>query len=95
MKKLMTVADVFSADDGKTVVAGADHQLDNLSREEFEAVIGSFVMIEHPETQLSGSFSIAGIEISESLAGRKNVFLKLDLPFSGAAAFLGATVLIK
>lgn len=86
MKKFMTVADALCADDDKIVVAGADHLADNFRKNEIEAMIGDSVALEYSDGRFSGPIAILGVEISESLIGKKNVFLKLDLPFSDAIA---------
>ena len=92
---LMTVADVFSASDGRIVIAGADHQMDNFNKEDLEAAIGSFVVVENQGAHASKRLSVVSVDVSESLAGRKNLFLKLDFPFSGGEGFKGARASVE
>jgi len=86
-EKLMIIYDTFATKDDRVVVAGTDPRFDALSLAEIEQIIGSTVSIN------STTFSVLGIDVSQSLIGRKNIFLKLNASFDSTECLLGSEVL--
>ena len=95
MKKIMHVADAFSTKDGLTVIAGADHGLDDLDKKKIEAIFGESIVLEPIDGFPTDSIRVLGFDTSESLIGKKNVFLKLDVLFQKANDFLGSAVFVS
>jgi hypothetical protein len=75
----MKIHDVFESDDGRAVVAGTDDRLSALSRLEILGFAGSSVLLRlHGHTTEA---KLLDVSLTESLVGKRNVFLKLDIPY--------------
>jgi hypothetical protein len=94
MKKFMNIYDILRAPDGKAIIAGTDPNLDSLSVSEIRRLAGTMVTIVRGADSGSVDCVVLGVETSESLIGKKNVFLKLDIPFEDAENLISSEVVV-
>jgi hypothetical protein len=93
MKKFMNIYDILRAPDGRAVTAGTDPNLDPLTIAEIRQLAGASVTIVTGTDSVRRVYSVLGVEASESLIGKKNVFLKLDIPFEDVKNLIGSVVM--
>lgn len=87
MKPFMKVSDIFAADDGAAVLAGCDSTLDDLDASSIRRRVGSHIIAKSPLSGASRILQVVDLEVSSSLVGKKNVFLKLVLPAAEVQEF--------
>jgi hypothetical protein len=93
MEKLMPIYDILQAGDGHAVVAGTSPHLNSLDLAEIKRLVGDSVIVVTKSDSRQERYDVLGVEISVSLIGNKNVFLKLGIPFEKAERLKGAEVL--
>jgi hypothetical protein len=89
----MNIYDILPSDDGQAVVAGTASHLDSLSLAEIKQLVGISVTIVTGTDSGEEVFGVLGVGVSESLIGKKNLFLKFDIPFENAKNLMGSEAL--
>ena len=94
MKKFMNIYDILRTPDGQAIITGTDPNLDSLSVSEIKRLAGTLVTIVRGAESGSVDCAVLGVETTESLIGKKNVFLKLDISFEDAKNLIGSEVVV-
>jgi hypothetical protein len=68
------IADTLSTSNGSLVLAGTDTRFKRMNDVEIRRMVGRTVRVKRK------SYRVGGVEVATSLAGGKNVFVKIDIP---------------
>lgn len=75
MRKIMEIFDVFEVERG-IIVAGVDPALDTLAPDQLREVIGTEIEILNTDGA-KAKYSVLGVETTNSIVDKKNVFILL------------------
>jgi hypothetical protein len=83
MEIILTISDAFKSENGKTVIAGINPVFDSLSIEQIKKVCIGKKLIKNEEGYIK-IIEIEDVQFTESMWGKKNIFLLLStiLPIS-------------
>ncbi|KZE67898.1 hypothetical protein FQU75_24465 [Paenibacillus polymyxa] len=91
MKKIMVASLVFKSKDEGTIIVGTNKELDHLTYPEIKNIIGDKILIKN-EDQNEMVLSVSSIQISTSMAERKNIGICIGKLASPDLVQVGASI---
>lgn len=87
----MRVQDIFEIPEKGIVIGGVNPTFDSLSYDEINKRIGKQIEIQNPNGKIE-KVSVSSVEVSESLLGKKNIFILLSKTISTSLIENGAII---
>ncbi|MBP1312134.1 hypothetical protein MKY98_12080 [Paenibacillus sp. FSL M8-0228] len=91
MEKIMDVSITFESKDEGTILVGTNKGLDHLTYPEIKKIIGDKILIKNAD-QIETVLSVSSVQISTSMAERKNIGICIGKLASPDLVQVGASI---
>ncbi len=93
--KIMEIGDIFSVSGGCTVLAGSELPNEELSMDFLSEIKNKKVYVKYKDGLSLFSLNVLEVSFTSSIAGRKNIFIKVDDTIDFINDIKGAYVYIE